>query len=118
MSAREGGGEKYEKNNTHSRRTLNRRDTHQKNKVHVLGSHILSLKIVTKTPNHILMLFAYGFFPPSLHLLRMCFFLIQTVCVTMHVYPYLLPSIRRRGFGIIGGAGGALRGDGFVRVTA
>jgi hypothetical protein len=78
----------------------------------VLGSHILSLKIVTKTPNHILMLFAYGF-SPYLHLLRMCFFLIQTVCVTMHVYPYLLPSIGRRGV-----VGGCLRGDGFVRITA
>ena len=89
---------KYGKNNnTHSSGVLNRRDTDQKNKVHVFGSHILSLKIVTKTPNHILMLFAYGFFPLSLHLLRMCFFLIQTVCVTMHVYPYLLPYIRRRG---------------------
>jgi hypothetical protein len=49
------------KKNTHSIRNLNRRDIHQQNKVHVLGSHILSLKIVTKTPNHILMLFAYGF---------------------------------------------------------
>ena len=84
------GGGKYEKNNTHSRRIPNRKDTHQKNKVHVLGSHILSLKIVTKTPNHILMLFAYGFFPLSLHLLRMCFLLIQTVCVSqcmfIHIY--------------------------------
>jgi hypothetical protein len=108
---------KIQEKNTHSIRIPNRSDTHQQNKIHVLGSHILSLKIVTKLPA-ISSCYLPMDFPPFTPASNV--FLFNPNCECHNAYLSIFTSLdQETGFVMGGGgAGSGLRGGGFVRIAA